>query len=392
VDRSTIGRWERGESEPQPWNRPALSRALDISADQLDLLLRDESPNAITQDPYVGTFAAAANDPESLGHAVGRFGASGAWVSPTEPGSTLDRSSFGDLPTVTELRDSVHELDAQYDRLPSESLIARTGQCLGQIDLLAAYARSERAARGLDRIEADAATLMGQLVWDVSQRRANGLSRGYFGRAIDAAQRAHDPVAEALALLRKSFVALYGERDPHAGLALILTCAAVARGASHVLEGLAVLHAAEAYAMLGDGPECERALGDAESHFAAVGPDDPAFSLYSSSQFERMAGSCYLSLGRTARAESILTAAAVSGDISPKSRAIVLGNLSIARIRRGSMGPAVEALHQAIDAVEATRGGGGINLIFAAGRQLQPWRQTPEVAQLHDRLLMLMTA
>lgn len=40
VDRTTVGRWERGVQSPQPWQRPDLATALDISLDHLDDLLR----------------------------------------------------------------------------------------------------------------------------------------------------------------------------------------------------------------------------------------------------------------------------------------------------------------------------------------------------------------
>ena len=39
VGRSTVVRWERGESEPLPWTRPRLARALKVSADVLESLL-----------------------------------------------------------------------------------------------------------------------------------------------------------------------------------------------------------------------------------------------------------------------------------------------------------------------------------------------------------------
>lgn len=44
VDRSTIGRWESGEAEPQPWTRPRLARLLKVSVDQLDDLLAEAGP------------------------------------------------------------------------------------------------------------------------------------------------------------------------------------------------------------------------------------------------------------------------------------------------------------------------------------------------------------
>jgi transcriptional regulator with XRE-family HTH domain len=39
IDRSTVVRWESGETEPQPWIRPRLARALQLSLEQLDHLL-----------------------------------------------------------------------------------------------------------------------------------------------------------------------------------------------------------------------------------------------------------------------------------------------------------------------------------------------------------------
>jgi hypothetical protein len=46
----------------------------------------------------------------------------------------------------------------------------------------------------------------------------------------------------------------------------------------------------------------------------------------------------------------------------------------------------------AIDAVELTRGGGGLNIVFQAGRELRPWRSEPWVQDINDRLLALMAA
>jgi hypothetical protein len=37
-------------------------------------------------------------------------------------------------------------------------------------------------------------------------------------------------------------------------------------------------------------------------------------------------------------------------------------------------------------------GGGGLNIIFGAGRELRPWRTVPVVQDVCDRLLTLMTA
>jgi hypothetical protein len=42
--------------------------------------------------------------------------------------------------------------------------------------------------------------------------------------------------------------------------------------------------------------------------------------------------------------------------------------------------------------VELTRGGGGLNVAFAAGRELRQWQREPWVHEVHDRLLALMAA
>jgi ribosome-binding protein aMBF1 (putative translation factor) len=44
VERTTVMRWERGETCPQPWARPKLARILGISDDALAELLSPDPP------------------------------------------------------------------------------------------------------------------------------------------------------------------------------------------------------------------------------------------------------------------------------------------------------------------------------------------------------------
>ncbi len=75
-----------------------------------------------------------------------------------------------------------------------------------------------------------------------------------------------------------------------------------------------------------------------------------------------------------------------------KSQAIALANLTLALIRQRKLDEAASTMHRAIDAVELTRGGGGLNLAFAAGRELRPWQHEPWAQDIQDRLLALMAA
>ncbi|TWP46014.1 helix-turn-helix transcriptional regulator [Lentzea tibetensis] len=363
VDRSAVFRWEAGKSEPLPYQQPKLARLLGISTRQLDELLHGatEVP-ADTRQPH-----------DRVAHAL------------QHPGSV-------DLTTAAQLRQDVHGLDERYDRAPSTSLLAETGQCLGQIGFLRTHVTANRVRRELFAVEAECATLMGQLVWDASQRRDHSTARGYFDQAIHAAKQLNDPAAEGLALLRKSFVALYGDKDAEAGLSLTRQTAATTKTTSHVLTGLAVLHAAEAHAMLGQQAECEQALEAAEHHFGRISEVDAAFELYSPTQHGRLAGSCYLFLNKAKQAQPILEATARELRDRSKSQAIVLGNLSLAHLRQGELDGAATVLHQAVDVVEQTWGGGGLNIVFGACRELQPWRNEVVVQDVYDRVMALMAA
>jgi hypothetical protein len=216
-------------------------------------------------------------------------------------GYVLAHPASADLVTVAQLREQVRRLDEQYDRSPAAALIAGTGQCLGQVGFLRAHARRVDVRRDLCAAEAEAATLMGQLVWDASQRRDHATALAYYGQAVAAARSRGDRAAEGLALLRTGMVALYGRKDPRAGLAACENTAEVTATASSVIGGLAVLHAAEAHAMLGDRRSCEQALAAADRQFAQISQDDPATDLFSPAQPGRLAGSCYLFLGDAPR-------------------------------------------------------------------------------------------
>jgi transcriptional regulator with XRE-family HTH domain/tetratricopeptide (TPR) repeat protein len=45
VDRSTVVRWERADTRPQPWHRPRLARALKVSVEELATLLTEVDSN-----------------------------------------------------------------------------------------------------------------------------------------------------------------------------------------------------------------------------------------------------------------------------------------------------------------------------------------------------------
>ncbi|MYZ37721.1 MULTISPECIES: helix-turn-helix transcriptional regulator [unclassified Streptomyces] len=358
VERSTVGRWETAETEPQVWLRPKLARALKVTGEELQGILSDVT-------------ALQARPSERMNFAL------------ENPAST-------DMVVAAHLHERVRRLDESYDQSSSTSLLGPAGQTHGQVKFLRENASNPRVRRALYEIEADSATLMGQLVWDVSQRRDQHAPLTYFGEAVEAARHVRDPSIESYATLRMSFVALYGEKSPQRGVTLAQRAAEVAKVASPSLTGLSLLHVAEGHAMKGALKECEDALRKADAQFDRVGPDDVAAQYYTVNEFNRLSGSCYLFLDLPERAEPILRTTTRALAAKKKSQVIALGNLTLALIRQGKLDEAAATMHRTIDAVELTRGWGGLNLAFSAGRELRQWRNEPWAQDINDRLLALM--
>jgi tetratricopeptide (TPR) repeat protein len=297
-----------------------------------------------------------------------------------------------DMAAAAHLRERAESLAKQYDLAASTSLLPAAGECIGHVTFLGEQAPDGPVLRELQATEAQLATLMGQLVWDASQRRDHATAVGYYDQAISAAHHADETTAEAYARLRKSYVALYGEQEPQTGLRLAQQAATLATTAgSHALQGLALLHAGEGYAMLGMRRDCEASLGAAEAHLQAMRTADPAHSLLSADRLGRIQGACYLALGNSAKAGSILESTARRLQGRHKSKAIILGNLALAHVHQRDIDQAATVLHRAMDLLEVSRGGGGLNVVSTAVRELQPWRHEPVVQDVQERLLALMT-
>ncbi len=334
-----MGLWESVDTEPQAYIRPKLACALKVSRDELQALLEDVT---VTD------------------------------TSPSERMTyALEHPGSADLMAVAYLHEHLRQLDESYDQQPSTRLLGRAGQLHGQVRFLRENAGNPRVRRALYEVEADSATVMGQLVWDSSQRRDHVASLRFFEEAVTAARHARDPSTESYATLRMSFVALYGEKNAAHGVTLAEQAAEVAKLVSPSLTGLSLLHVAEGYAITGALTECGDALKKAEAQFDRAHPDDVAAPYYTVNEFNRLAGSCYLSLGLPERAKPILRMTSRALAAKKKSQAIALGNLTLALIRQRKLDEAAATMHRTIDAVELTRGGGVLNLAFGAGRELR---------------------
>lgn len=362
VERSTVTRWERADTEPQPWLRPKLARVLGVDQGRLATLLSE-----------VETTEYAPSTDHLLAVLAGRHRV--------------------DVATAHRLHDRVRALASAYETQPSTSLLADASETHAYLTILLSGASDETAVAALREAVTASAALLGQLTWDASGRRDGAATMKFCEQAIATAQASGDPVSEANAKLRIGFVHLYGDqerRDPRRGQSAAEAASDACQTTSPAVAGLASLHVAEALAMQNEYRQTEQALGAAERYFGRVSADDVGLEHFSASQYGRLSGSCYLSLNNPGRAQEILQQTEQALLDRPKSRSLVLGNLALSFIRQRDLDGATSTLHRAIDLVEETRGSGGMSVVFAAGRELYPWRHEPAVQDVTDRLLALM--
>jgi hypothetical protein len=298
-----------------------------------------------------------------------------------------------DLPSVIYLREQSLGLMEQYEAVASPtSLLPQAAERLEQVTLLREHAPLGRVRQELYSVEAQSATLLGRLVWDVSGQHDHATAARYYDQAIAAACNVKEGWAEALPQTFQRFNPISaGSMAPGTGVELAERASARAEdGSSHVVAGWSLAFAAEAHAVLGEERKARLRLDRADFHLSKVTPDDPMFGVFSREQLGGFVGACHLRLNDPSGAQVALQKTARNlGAGKEKHKSVILGDVSTALILQGEPEQASAVLHQAIDLVELTGSAAGKRRVFAAGRELGPWWDEPFVQEVQDRLLVL---
>ncbi len=298
-----------------------------------------------------------------------------------------------DLPTVAFLREQTLDLLRQNEAVASStSLLPQASWQLEQITLLREHAPLSRVRQELYRVEAQSATLMGRLAWDVSGQHDHATAAHYYDQAIAAASNVKEGWAEAFPRMFQRFLPTYtGNEDPRNGLYLAEQATArAADGSSQVVAGWSSGFAAEAHALLGEERKARLLLDRADFHLSKVAADDPMFGVFTRDQLGGFVGACHLRLNDPRGAGSALQESALRlGAGREKHKSVILADLSTALVLQGDPEHASAVLHQAVDLVELTGSAAGKRRSFAAARQLTRtrWRDEPFVRDVQDRLL-----
>jgi hypothetical protein len=234
VGRTTVQRWELGETEPQPWQRPRLAKELGVSAERLDYLLSGgETDDVDLEAARMG----GQDQPESddmrrrellrLFSMVGTLVAMPA-IDPDRMAYAADHPAQLDLTTLDDYTELNSHLWRAFALAPSKSDVKPLVR--HQLDLLCAGLRHQHDDAVRHRLLVligDLMQLAGEIFFDGTDYTE---AAHCYTLAADASKAAKAYDLWACAMVRHSFVSLYERQFSDAAPMLDLAAAVAHHG------------------------------------------------------------------------------------------------------------------------------------------------------------------
>lgn len=365
VERSTVVRWEAGETEPLPLCRPKLAEALALSVDELHGLLTDigvqEQPNKHVErkvpfDPMrrrtfvKWSFATTA--------------ATGLGIESTAKVSSAD---------VARLQHTTARLYRLADQHGGETLWQAAAARVNEGYLiLERNTYSSSIGQQLLMTTGRLQVCAGWLAFDAGQDDA---ARACYEGALALARQADDSDVEIRALAnlaRQSYV--LGRPREAQRLATAAEHVAVSAGGSSRLAVITQLRKAVASSLIADASEAARAITQARRALDRDRdePTEEWCAFLSPAEVDGIEATCALELGWASRAESLLEQAVASyGNQYARNRALYRVRLARARLDMKAVDGAAEAANGALDDLSG---------------ELASWRVSSELDDVARRL------
>ncbi|MCN9241955.1 helix-turn-helix domain-containing protein [Streptomyces sp. RY43-2] len=394
VDRTTVGRWESGKVAPQPPQRRGLAAALEVSLQELDILLKP----------------LRAAGQESAGH------------QPSDPLNAGDpddmiRREFLRILTVSGALTAlpVEEAEALTDgvRRGVPADFARMNRHLWQVYQLArskgsvypvvrdhlttlneALASNSGSAQPLLNAAADLFQLAGEVAFD-SNRYSDAAASYALAASVSKDAEVYD--LWACALVRHAYVDMSEQRYRQAAQMLGAAERLADRGDSGLSTRQWVASVqAEAYAGLGELDACERAMDRAET-VRDLGTDsvNVGWLRFDGARLAEERGSCYVQLGRFDLAENALRDAlkqtALAFGQSYRRRGAVLTDLAVIGAKRRDADQVVEFGREAIELARSSGSGYVARRLRALCEEFGPLSRDHRVAELGAEIIALST-
>ncbi|SDU77075.1 helix-turn-helix domain-containing protein [Jiangella alkaliphila] len=284
VDRTTIARWEAGETDPQPWLRPTLAQLLDVTLDQLDDLLVNHESGARRQAPPV----------PSVGD---RF---------HELRDRIRSAAAVDAQAIDLLAAQANNIRLMDRMLGASAAEAQLNGYLDALQSLRMFSISPNQRRPLGGLHAQAATLAG---WQRLDRLDLPAAWRHYEEAKNAAREAESTTDLAHSMAEQAYV-LRELDEPEAALQLATHALSVA-GTRVPSLMRAWLHAAvgEFHAHVGDWSASRQAF-DTSAQLLPADPRDPLlpYVVLGDVHLDRWSGAAMAKLGDTASIDQLHSA------------------------------------------------------------------------------------
>ena len=423
VEFTTVRRWERGETTPQPWSLRKLADALAVSLEELDRLLAEgqpakavitpDTPDEPIDDPehdpvlsapwsHRGTVEAAVVL-RGGDRSVKRRGfvfltgtaltaSAHQWLihepGPLVSGLSGRRVSAG---LVDRLMALIPELRAMDDVAGGGTVLSLAEQEFGVItELLNHASYDEPTGRKLHVALAELGQLAG---WAAHDAGKQALAQRYYIVALRAAHSADDRPLGAHILSCMAEQAAH-EGRPSEAVTLIETAFAGARG-RETPRLLAALYIRQAYALgtIHDVSACSTAVSKARAHVEPQDDDPPWLYWVSPADITAFAGDCLLQLGQADRAAKLIAEGVDSFDESfARDRQLYSVHLADALARPGTHRDLDAAASRGVAAIQLATNldsNRSMDLLRDLYHQMKPHAKVPAVRDFLDRARVL---
>jgi transcriptional regulator with XRE-family HTH domain len=397
VDRTTIGRWERGETDPQPYIRTRLCTVLHVTTAELDTLItpgpdHENLPHAPRD--AAGTAGSATpldlmGEPDDMHRRELLRLLSIAAVTVTMPADANATSGglpAADIAQYAALNAHLWQLYGMSHAKGQVYPLAR--QQLTVITRQMSSGQPEAAHRQLCALACDLFQLAGEICFDGNRYTE---AAHCYALAITAGREAQAYDLTACALTRQAFVSMYDKQHGQASEILTAATRVAHRGNSQLStrQWVTAVHA-QALAGTGDQAGCDHALDTASTVLDLSGSASPGGWLrFDGSRLAEQRGTCYLASGQDARAETALTTA-LGQATSPRRRASILTDLALLGTRQRDAGHFLAHASAAVDLAERAGSPGYVGRkLHDLQARIQPLLADARIAQLNDRITSL---
>ncbi|MEV0260762.1 helix-turn-helix transcriptional regulator [Streptomyces sp. NPDC050617] len=377
VDRTSIGRWERGEASPRPFLWPKLARLLRVTPQELDRLLQPDST-----EPAAGaeTKSGGLDDVIRRGFLQLLTVTAAANVFPAHADAT--DHSHGYRPMNEHLW-KVYSL-ASSKRFVYPLVCDQTAELATAIR----GASTETARKQLSQEAGDLFQLAGEILFDGSRYTE---AAHCYTLAASAAKEAGNPDLWACALTRHAYIGLYGDQKYRETIPLLELARAVAERGDTALSTRHWVAAvqAEAYAGIGELDACNRALDQAEKvHSLSGAVHNGGWLRFDGSRLAEERGTCLVRLGRFDLAEGALNEA-LRTTPSRRRRGSVLTDLAFLGAQRRDVDQIISYAGDALDLARQSASGYAARRLHSLQPRLVPFLSDRRVSDLNDRIAAL---